>query len=61
MPCGFVPFLIQVVRDIVPVTKRLDTLALQVDLNLVTDEKPFKIFTAVHIIIIIILMLTARR
>ena len=59
MTYGFVPFLIQVVRDIVPVTKRLDTLALQVDLNLVTDEKPFKIFTAVHIIII--LMLTARR
>ena len=46
-------------RSIVPVTEHLDALPLRVGLTLVTDEKPFKIFTAVHIIII--LMFTARR
>ena len=40
-------------------TEHLDALPLRVGLTLVTDEKPFKIFTAVHITII--LMFTVRR
>ena len=61
LPCPriLVPFLKQIVGNVVPVTERLDALPLRVGLTLVTDEKPFKIFSAVHIIII--LMLTARR
>ncbi len=59
MPGILVPFLKQVVGDIVPVTERLDALPLRVGLTLVTDEKPFKIFTAVHIAKLF--MLTVRR
>ena len=57
--CILISFLKQVVGDVVPVTERLNALAFRVGFTLVTDEKPFKIFTAVHIIII--LMFTVRR
>lgn len=51
-------YLKQVVGDVVPVTEHLDALALRVSLAPVTDEKPFKIFVAVHIAKLF--MLTAR-
>ena len=57
--CILVSFLKQVVGDVVPVTERLNALAFRVGFTLVTDEKPFKIFTAVHIAKLF--MLTARR
>lgn len=44
MPGILVPFLEQIVGDVVPVTERLDALAPGIGLTLVGDEKPFKIF-----------------
>ena len=61
MACILVPFLKQVIGNVVPVTGRLDALPLRVDLTLVTDEKPFKIFTAVHITIILMLQREGRN
>jgi len=49
VPYFLVPFLGQVVGDVVPVTERLDALPSGIGLTLVTDEKPFKIFTAIHL------------
>ena len=40
-------------------TERLDAFAPRIGLTLVTDEEPLKIFTAVHLFLV--LMLTARR
>lgn len=50
VPGILVPFLEQIVGDIVTVTERLDALAPGIGLTLVADEKPFKIFTAVHLL-----------
>lgn len=47
--CVPIPFLKQVVRNIVPVTERLDALVLRIGLTLVANEKPLKIFTAVYV------------
>ena len=59
--CILVPFLKQVIGHVVPVTEHLDALPLRVDLTFVADEKPFKIFTAVHITIILMLQREGRN
>ena len=59
VPRILVPFLKQIVRDIVAVAEPLDALATRIGLTLVTDEEPLKIFTAVHRISLF--MITARR
>ena len=47
MPYFLVPFLGQVVGDVVPVTERLDALPSGIGLTLVTDEELLKISTAI--------------
>ena len=61
MPGILVPFLKQVVRDVASVAETLDALVFRVDLTLVTDEKLFKIFTAVHIIKLFMLKREGRN
>ena len=54
-----VPFLKQIIRNVVAVAEPLDALATRIGLTLVTDEKSLKIFTAVHLLFSF--MITARR
>ena len=42
-------------------TERLDAFAPRVGLTLVTDEKPLKIFTAVHVFLVLCLQREGRK
>lgn len=59
VPRILVAFLKQIIRGVVAVAECPDALAPRIGLTLISDEEPFKIFTAVHCISLF--MITARR
>ena len=48
------PFLENVIRDFVLDTKRLERFSMRQSLGLVLKVKPFKIFTAIHNLLILV-------